>query len=102
MTPWNNLLTGGYCHVSPFVSNAVAVAICSILLSESCWFDSPGLHAEVSLAKSLDEPQTAPDMLVSTFHGSHRHQCMNVWTKASAKCPKCKCHATDGQMMVDK
>ena len=38
------------------------------------------------------EPQTAPDVLVITLHGSHHHQCMNVcmnywktlWTKASA------------------
>ena len=34
------------------------------------------------------EPQTAPDVLVGTLHGSHRHQCMNVcmnkspWTKS--------------------
>ena len=45
------------------------------------------------------EPQTAPDVLVGTLHGSHRHECMNVcmnyckslWTRASAKCPKCEC-----------
>ena len=24
------------------------------------------------------EPQTAPDVLGRTLHGSHRHQCMNV------------------------
>ena len=24
------------------------------------------------------EPQTAPDVLVSTLHGSHHHQCMYV------------------------
>ena len=24
------------------------------------------------------EPQTAPDVLVGTLHGSHQHQCMNV------------------------
>ena len=35
------------------------------------------------------EPQTAPDVLVGTLHGSHRHQCMNG-TKASVKCPKCE------------
>ena len=40
-------------------------------------------------------------MLVGTLHGSHHHQCINVhmnyckllWTKASAKCPKCKCNS---------
>ena len=40
------------------------------------------------------EPLTAPDVLVGTLHGNHRHQCMNVCmnycksllTKASAKC----------------
>ena len=43
------------------------------------------------------EPQTTPDVLVGTLHGSHHHQCMNVcvnyytlrWTKASVKCCKC-------------
>ena len=45
------------------------------------------------------EPHTAPDVLVCSLHGSYHHQCMNVrmnyckslWTKASAKCPQCKC-----------
>ena len=59
-----------------------------------CWLDFPGLHVEVSLGKILN-PKTAPDVLVGTLHGSHGHQCMNycqsLWTKASAKCPKCKC-----------
>ena len=40
------------------------------------------------------EAQTAPDVLVSTLHGGHHHQCMDVcmnyckclWTKASDKC----------------
>ena len=40
------------------------------------------------------EPQTAPDVCVATMHCSHHHQCMNncklLWTKASAKYPKCK------------
>ena len=43
------------------------------------------------------EPQTTPDVLVGTLHGSHHHQCMNVcvnyytlrWTKACVKCCKC-------------
>ena len=42
------------------------------------------------------EPRTAPDMLVGTLHGSHRHQCINycesLWTQASAKC-ECKSDA---------
>ena len=25
------------------------------------------------------EPETAPDVLVGSSHGSHRHQCMNIW-----------------------
>ena len=32
----------------------------SVFLSEGRWFDSPGLHVEVSLGKDA-EPQTAPD-----------------------------------------
>ena len=58
------------------------------------WFNSPGLHVEVSLDKTLN-PKTAPDVPVCTLHGDHRHQCKNVcmnyckllWTKASAKWP---------------
>ena len=53
-----------------------------VLLLEGCWLDSPGLHVQ---------------MLVSTLHGSHCHQCLNVcmnyckslWAKVSAKRPKC-------------
>ena len=61
----------------------------SFLLSEGRLFDSPSLHVRDT------EPQTTPDVLVTTLHGSHHHQCMNVcmnyckllWTKASDKCP---------------
>ena len=43
------------------------------------------------------EPQTSPDVLLSTSHGSPCHQCMNVcmnycqchWANMSAKCSKC-------------
>ena len=42
-----------------------------------CWFDSPGLYVVVSLGKMLS-PITAPDVLDSTLHGSHGHQCMSV------------------------
>ena len=28
-------------------------------------------------------PKTAPDVLGGTLHGSHRHQCMNVWITVS-------------------
>ena len=45
----------------------------SVLSSEDHWFDPPGLHVKVSLGKILN-PQTAPDVLVGTSHGSHRHQ----------------------------
>ena len=63
----------------------------SVKLSEGCWFKSPDLHVEVSLGKIVNPK------LVSSSHGSHRHQCMNVcmnywkslWTKASARC-ECK------------
>ena len=57
------------------------------MLSEGRWFDSPGLHVEVSLGKILNS-KIAPDVLVGTLHGSHRHQCMNAcinlckWTKS--------------------
>ena len=54
----------------------------SLLLSEGCWFDSPGLHVEESLGKILN-PRTAPDVLVGTLHGGHHHQCMNVWITVS-------------------
>ena len=67
----------------------------SILLSEGCWFDSPGLHVEVSLGKILN-PQTASDALVGTSHGNHHCRCMKVcmnyrellWTKTSTKCKR--------------
>ena len=67
----------------------------SILLSEGCWFSSSSLLVEVSLGK-MRNPKTAPDVLVGTLNGSHRHQFMNVcmlyykalWTKVFAKCPK--------------
>lgn len=44
------------------------------------------------------EPNTAPDVLVGTLEGRHRHQCMNVWIAASRlwqkrllNALKCKC-----------
>ena len=40
----------------------------SVMLLEGRWFDSPGLHVEVSLQDT--EPQTAPDVLVSTLHST--------------------------------
>ena len=62
------------------------------MLSEGNCFDSPGLHIEVSLDKTVNPKQ----LLVSTLYGSHCHQCMNacinycksLWTKVSDKCPK--------------
>lgn len=64
-----------------------------VLLPEDRWFDSPGLHSEVSLGR-ITEPQTTPDVLVGLYV-SHRHQCMNVsinhcepfCIKVSAKMP---------------
>ena len=50
---------------------AVARGRASVLLSEGRWFDSTGLHVEVSLGK-IPNP-TAPDVLVGTLHGSHHH-----------------------------
>ena len=47
----------------------------SVLLSDGRWFNSPGLQ---SVFWQDTESQTAPDVLVGTLHGSHRHQCMNV------------------------
>ena len=38
------------------------------MLLEGRWFDSLGLHVKAT-----------PDVLVGTLHGSHRHQCMNVY-----------------------
>ena len=49
----------------------------SVLLSEGLQFDSHGLHVKVSKGQDT-ESRTAPDVLVGTLHGSHRHQCMNV------------------------
>ena len=61
----------------------------SVLLSAGHWFESPDLHVKVSLGKILNL-KPSPYVLVSTLHGSHRHQCMNYcksrWTKASYKC----------------
>ena len=60
----------------------------SILLSEGHWFDSPGLHVEVSLGEILN-PSLQPDVLVSTWHCSHRHWCMFVWITVSLFGQKC-------------
>ena len=63
-----------------------------VLLPEVHWSDFLGLHIKVSLDRDT-EPQTAPDVLIGTLHGSHCHQCMNVcmnYCKSTkAKCPKC-------------
>ena len=71
----------------------------SVLLSEGCWFNSPGLRVEVSLGKILN-PKTAPD-----FAGQHlawqplpsvcecMNYCKSLWTKAPAKCCEWKCTA---------
>ena len=65
---------------------AVAQGQSQYLVLKGCWFDSPGLHVEVSLDKILNPK------LVGTLHGSHHHQCMNdcksLWTEASGTCPK--------------
>ena len=64
----------------------------SILLSEGCWCDSPGLHVQVSLGKILN-PKTGTDVLDCTAATA-----IIVWmnevtlAKASAKC---KCTYTD-------
>ena len=52
--------------------------------------------ALVCTLKQDTEPQTAPDVLDGTLHGSHHHQCMNecinyyklLWTQVSNKSPK--------------
>ena len=46
----------------------VARGRASVLLS-ACW----------SVLGQDPEPQTAPDVLVATLHGSHCHQCINMW-----------------------
>ena len=45
------------------------------MLWEGRWFDSP-VSACWSVPGQDTELQTAPDVLVGTLHGSHRHQCM--------------------------
>ena len=68
------------------------------ILREHCiekrvhWFDSPGWHVIVSLGSTDTETQTAPDVLVSTLRGSHRHQCvsaMYAWVTVSRFGKKC-------------
>ena len=44
------------------------------------WFEPwLSLAACRSVLGQDTEPQTAPDVLVDTLHGSHHHQCMNAW-----------------------
>ena len=44
------------------------------------WFPWPACQSALGLDS---KPQTAPDVLVSTLHGSHHHQCMDVWITVS-------------------
>ena len=47
----------------------------------SCYQKVTGLIPPVCMSSVLGldtEPQTAPDRLVGTFHGSHQRQCMYV------------------------
>ena len=72
---------------------AVSQLVEPALLLEGCWFDLPACR---SVLRHDTESQTAPDVLVSTLHGSHHHNCMNgcmnncklLWTEASGECPK--------------
>ena len=59
-----------------------------------CYWKVAGSIPLVSMSLGQDtEPQTVPDVLVGTLHGSHRHQCMkSIWAKTTAKCRKCKCN----------
>ena len=68
----------------------------SVLLLEGCWFDSPGLHVEVSLGKILNPkllmtcwsaPRVAATAVSVWMYVCMRY-CKSLWTKASAKCPK--------------
>ena len=53
-------------------------------VSPILWHSAQGPHKAVcwpvcqSVLGQDTEPQTAPDVLVSSLHGSHRHQCINV------------------------
>ena len=47
-----------------------SVGRASVLLSEGCWFDSPGMHVDDT------ESQIAPDVLITA-------ECKLLWTKAS-------------------
>ena len=56
-----------------FIVAAQGCCRASVLLLKGRWFNSPGLHVEVSFGKMLN-----PKRLVGSLHGSHHHQCMNV------------------------
>ena len=64
----------------------------SVLLLQGRWFNSPGLHVEVSLGKTLN-PWCAGRHLAWQLPPTV-YECMNywksLWTKGSAKCPKIK------------
>ena len=55
---------------------------------EWLWLSGRASYPKVNVLGQNTEPQTAPDVLVGTLHGSHRHQCMNyynsLWRKVSA------------------
>ena len=80
------------------VKHDVCVVLCNAshrLVGSGNWVNRQFLAGTPRL-DSPTEPQTAPDVPVSTLHGHHHYQCMNVCmnycqsllTKASAKCPK--------------
>ena len=64
----------------------------SVLLSEVLWFDSPGLHVEVFLGKTLNPKLhlmcwSAP-CTAATAISECLNYCMLLWTKVVAKCPE--------------
>ena len=62
----------------------------SVLLMKDHWFHSSGLQDNMSLGKILN-----PKLLLMCWWAPCMHACMSYCkshrTKASAKCPKCKC-----------
>ena len=78
------------------VSHSHYLFITLVIVTSLVWFP---LVCMSKCHRAINETPNCSWCAGRHLHGSHRHQCMNVcinyckslWTKASAKCPTCKC-----------
>ena len=85
---WENIAVSSWIRADVAKGKSQRLVIGMLLV----WFPC---SASWSVLGQDTQPQTAPDVLVSTLHGSHRHQCTNVcmnyskshWIKVSDRWP---------------